>query len=162
MMVANQYVPVRRGPAMSISLSGSPVHDARSALRATEGIGTAIHRVVKELQQALVYRQTPDRVSAGNRSGGQFHLLVPKPQHDLTYAAQFIELCECQAQRLLDPLIGIHFEFSLSWPDISDRRQEAQFPTARFLPRRFISALSQQAQFKLAHGAFEAEQQPVV
>src|SRR3954453_19113243 len=87
---------------------------------------------------------------------------MAEPQQHLTSASQLACLCEHESDRILYTPVGVHLELAVTRPAEPHRKSKLQFTSSGLLTNRFERTLAQQIQFKLAHRALEAEQQPVI
>jgi hypothetical protein len=84
------------------------------------------------------------------------------PEKDLSRAAQLRHLGEDHLNRLLHATVGIELDPTTGRPAQPDREQDSQFTATGFLSNGFQRSLAQQIQFEFTHGAFQAQEQPVV
>src|ERR1700730_3567609 len=164
MMVRNQYGPLSARFLMSGRLPRSPVDHSRSGLRFSECVSSGVDRIGQQLQNRVVDRQAPNRLPTGliQNTHGYLYPLSPEPQQYLASATEFGHFGEDQSKRLLNSLVGIHFDFAIDGPRVPDRQTVLQFAAPGLLSNRLDRALTEEIQLELTHRAFEPEQKTVV
>ena len=92
----------------------------------------------------------------------QAHLFFAKPDQHLAHAPQFGHFAKHQVKRLLDALIRILLDLTVSGPREPDGNRNPQLAATGFLVNRLERPLSNEAPFVLTHLALQTEQQPVI
>src|SRR5437660_224953 len=164
-LILEQHVPFGQWAPHAAIDALAAVLDAYLAHRAAKGIGASIDGVGQDVVDRVVERQPPGNAAPLRRPvacDGQSDALVPQPHVHLSHALKLGELGEDQPEGVLHPLIRILLDPVMPDPNIAGRDTEEQRATARFLLQRLVGALAKERQFKLAHGAFHAEQQAII
>jgi hypothetical protein len=161
---AHQPLPgVQTAHPAGVLTAGQPPGPVGAA--APVSVDPGIGRVAQHVDQALLMRCPPDDLSLagpGPLPHPDLHLVPDQePQHRV-HRAQLIEQPEHQPHDRLDLLIGIQGHLPGGPAGIPGRQRNRQLPAAGLSqpPRRH--PLPDQMQLNLAHGPFQAQQQPVV
>src|SRR5213076_2699786 len=96
------------------------------------------------------------------RLDGQLDAFLSQPDVHLSCTLQLGELCEDQLQGVLHAFVRILLYAIATDLHIAGGDTEDQRAAARLLLQRFLRALAEHREFKLAHRALHAKQQPIV
>jgi hypothetical protein len=162
MMAGEQHQPLRARPAVAARRVGGPLADAGAGAGPAEGIGAGIDGIVEETEDGVVDGQAPGEPVAPGGQGRQWEPLLPKPEQDLAGAAEFGEPLKHHAQGRLDPLVRVLLHPAVGAVDVADGQGEAEVAPAGLGEQALVGALAEPAQFRLTHGALEAQEQAVV
>lgn len=77
-----------------------------------------------------------------------------KPAGNLSGAAELSKLFKDQMNRILNTVIGIHFQAIIFGPHLASRHAGMELATLGFCKDRGLRALAERADFELAHRAF--------
>src|SRR5262249_34219812 len=96
------------------------------------------------------------------RLDGQLDALLPQPDVHLSRTLQLGELGEDQLQGLLHAFVRVLLDAIAAHLHVAGCDAENERAAARLLLQRFLRALAEHREFKLAHRALHAKQQPIV
>ena len=139
-VVQEQDVPIR-------PLAPEPTHDPLAAgldrhpaACPTEGIGAGIDRIMQNMVDRVVDRQTPGdaaavlRRIANHRQGDMF---LSEPKVDLAHALELREFGKNQRQSFTNPLIRILLDAVMTNLHVPYRDRHEEFAAPRFLLQGF-------------------------
>ena len=140
---------------------------ARARPRGTQavGVGARIGWVGQDAEDGDAGGRAPGDLTLGWAMTGpirQVDIVRGQVTHHAVGAAAPLEDVEDQAQRITHPLVGIELDASVLAPAEAGRQREAKRAAARLRVPCGEAALPEEAELVLGHGAFQAEQQPVV
>ena len=126
-------------------------------------IGTRIDGVAQNLVDGVVARLDPANLRVRVHLQRELVGLVAEPQPHTARRAGLGEALEHGADGGDDGLVGMeaHLAVGLA-PDEADGKPTSQLATRRLVANAAVEAGSEHVQLRLAHRAFETEQQPVV
>ena len=164
-MILDQNIPFGHRPLHATPDALASVLDADAARRAPERIGAGIDRIGQDVVHDVVGRQSPhDAVRlASCATWPAIRCLRLCSQmctcRTLWSSANFVKTsCRASCTRWS----GFFSMRSRPTLHIAGGDAEEQRAAARLLLQRLLRALAEQRQFKLAHRALHAEQQPII
>src|SRR5271166_7145425 len=163
-VILDQNIPFGHGLLYTTPDMLASTFDTHAALRAPERVGTCIDRIRQDVVHDVVGRQSPhDAVRlALARLDGQLDALLPQPDVHLSCTLQLGELGEDQLQGLLHAPVRVLLDAIAADLHVAGGDAENERAAASLLLQRFLRALAEHRQFKLAHRALHAEQQPII
>src|SRR5712675_2429761 len=164
MVILDQDIPFGQGLLHTTPDMLASTFDTHTARRAPERVGTCIDRIGQDVVYDVVGRQSPQHAVrlALARLDRQLDALLSQPDVHLSCTLQLGELGEDQLQGVLHAFVRILLYAIATDLHIASGDTEDQRAAARLLLQRFLRALAEHREFKLAHRALHAKQQPIV
>ena len=95
-------------------------------------------------------------------NAGELHSLLPEPEEDLPDASQLLELLEYEPDARPDPPVRVQLAPVVPGLEEPAWEEGMELSALRLLAQGHQRPLAHDPQLSLAHGALEAQQQPVV
>jgi len=164
MIVAQQHAPLIPWLAHPCGLASAAIDDPRSLRASSEGIGTRVEWIVKDLHDAVIGRRFPNKFADVDIAQDDRHLDIgrPQPQKNLSSTSQFPEFGKNEPDRFGHMFVRIDLDLTHLAPTQARRQHEPQFPTSCLGITRGDAALAHQTKLILRHRAFQSKQQAIV
>ena len=140
--------------------------DAPSLTGPAEDIGARVGGVGEHVVHRMIGRLDPGDVAAaqiGGRLQRELQPVVTQPQPHRAHRAAHREPLEDRGDDAGNRLVGMAADLTVGFaPDQSDRQATAQLAAGGLVTDPAVEAGAQNMQFSFGHGAFHAQQHPVV
>src|SRR6266545_679876 len=166
MMVGDEDLPVGLGQAPGAAAHLPFLGDVALVAGPAIHVGASIGRVGDDVVDRLVGRHDLADLAGPAEGGGlqwEPQALVAEPQPGRADAAELGEPLQHRADRAADLLVGVEADLAGGLaPHQPDRQRATQFPSGGLAADPALQAGAEGVQLGLAHGALEAQHQPVV